>query len=165
MTNHEPRAPAHDFAFWERVFLIPFELSFVDNPKADNERPRDKDLFYKLIEEKSGILASLVRGCLEWQQIGLNPPDEITKATAKYKRSQDNLADFIDECCYIDPDANVGASSLYQQFAEWWEKNISKTAPKQKTFGNWMSRTRFKKQKNGTFKYYGLGLLSESFGR
>lgn len=164
ITNHEPKAPAHDFAFWQRVFLIPFELSFVDNPKAENQRPRDKELMNKLTAESSGILASFVRGCLQWQQIGLDPPEEILKATSKYKKSLDHLSDFIDECCTIDPDESVGATDLYAEFEGWWETNISKTAPKQKTFGNWMANSKFERIKQGTYKYLGLGLKTNLLG-
>jgi len=31
LTNHKPHAPADDFAFWQRVLMIPFNISFVDN--------------------------------------------------------------------------------------------------------------------------------------
>ena len=43
LTNHKPHAPASDFAFWERLLLVDFPLSFVDRkPQNENERPMDK---------------------------------------------------------------------------------------------------------------------------
>src|SRR5581483_2759319 len=65
LTNHKPHAPADDDALWSRVLLIPFELRFVDNPTAENEREADKRLKDRLKEEAPGILAWLVRGCLQ----------------------------------------------------------------------------------------------------
>jgi len=144
--------------------LIPFNLSFVDRkPQAENERPRDKDLPQKIKEESSGVLAWLVRGCLEWQRIGLDPPEDIKKSTAKYRRSLDNLAEFLDQCCVTGgDDIHETAKNLYDKFAAWWEEYVSKNVPKQKTFGNMMSR-RFEKDRSGpkgSYVYYGVGLLA-----
>lgn len=71
LTNHKPKADPSDYALWQRVHLIPFTLSFVDNPTGPNERRRDPYLAERLRAEASGILAWLVRGCLAWQRDGL----------------------------------------------------------------------------------------------
>ena len=45
LTNHKPHAPADDFAFWERMHLIPFERSFVNRePRDESELRRDDTL-------------------------------------------------------------------------------------------------------------------------
>ncbi|HQN18497.1 MAG TPA: phage/plasmid primase, P4 family, partial [Syntrophobacteraceae bacterium] len=74
LTNHKPKADPTDYALWQRVHLIPFALSFVDEPHQANERKRDPYLIERLRAESSGILAWLVRGCLAWQREGLRPP-------------------------------------------------------------------------------------------
>jgi len=164
LTNHKPHAPADDYAFWERVHLIPFNISFVDRkPREDYELPADKYLKEKMILEAPGILAWLVRGCLEWQRIGLAPPASVLEATAEYKRDEDLIQDFIDECCFLDPGHEVGASSLYSEFKTWFEENISKRSISQKKFGRMIGK-KFKKIKSGTYKYIGLGLNSDEFG-
>lgn len=159
ITNNKPHAPADDFAFWERVHLVPFELSFVNRqPQADNELPADKELMDKLKAEASGILAWLVRGCIEWQKKGLDPPQIVIEATAEYRRDEDTLGDFIDECCFLDPESHINASELYTAFREWWKDNISKTKiMSQRKFGKIM-KLKFKREKVGTYRYYGLGL-------
>lgn len=160
ITNHEPNASADDYAFWERVAMIPFPLSFVTRqPVYDNERPADIHLREKLSAEAPGILAWLVRGCLAWQHHGLNPPPAVKKATDAYRRDQDRLADWIDECCYLDPAASVKASEAYDNFKTWWEKNVSKKVPSQHKFGKWMTR-RFRKEKSGVYVYYGIDIIS-----
>ena len=160
-TNDRPHAPADDFAFWERAYLIPFELSFVDRePTNKYERRADKTLPEKLKEGSPGILAWIIRGCIEWQQEGFNPPEVITQATKEYRRDEDLLADFIEECCFQDPYAEIQASRLYAAFAVWFEENISKKVMSQKKFGRMMTK-RFKREKSGTYKYFGLGLLSD----
>ena len=47
-TNHKPKANAYDYALWERIRLIPFNLSFVDDPQRDHESVRDPNLAEKL---------------------------------------------------------------------------------------------------------------------
>lgn len=164
MTNELPHAPSHDFAFWERVHLIPFELSFVDRkPQADDELPADKNLPDRLKKEASGILAWLVRGCLAWQNQGLDPPVIVTEATAKFRRDEDTLADFIDECCFLEDGCECKASLLYADFKEWYEEHVYKNAPSQKKFGKMMVK-KFKREKKGTYTYFGIGLNSQIYG-
>ncbi|WP_319406154.1 phage/plasmid primase, P4 family [uncultured Desulfosarcina sp.] len=164
LTNHKPHAPADDFAFWERVRIVPFLLSFVDRePRNDNERRVDKTLKEKIWAEASGILAWLVRGCLLWQKEGLDPPMIVAEATAEYRRNEDLIGDFIDECCEVVEGGEENATDLYNRFVTWFELNIGKRCPKQRTFGNMMSR-RFEKEKvGGKYKYYGLKLIIEDF--
>jgi putative DNA primase/helicase len=165
ITNNKPHAPPDDFAFWERVHLIPFELSFVNRePQAENELPADKDLMDKLKKEACGILAWLVRGCIQWQEHGLEPPPIVLEATAEYRRDEDTLGDFVDECCFLDPEKFINASELYTAFREWWTDNISKTKiMSQRKFGKIM-QLKFKREKVGTYRYYGLGLDERGLG-
>lgn len=159
LTNNKPNAPASDFAFWERALLVPFELSFVNRePKAPNERRADTHLKEKLLDEASGILAWLVRGCLEWQENGLNPPPEVTEATAEYQRDEDLIQDFLDECCYIREGYQVGATDLYDVFTRWWLKFVGKRPLSQKRFGTQLTEKGFEKRKSGTTIYSGLAV-------
>ena len=165
MTNELPHAPSYDFGFWERVHLIPFKLSFIDRkPQADDELPADKTLPDRLKEEASGILAWLVRGCLSWQDQGLAPPLIVTEATAKFRRDEDTLADFIEECCFLEAGYECKASDLYADFKDWYEEHVYKNAPSQKKFGKMMVK-KFKREKKGIYIYYGVGLNSQIFGR
>lgn len=161
ITNEKPQAPSDDYAFWERAFLIPFEISFVDREPANkHERKADKGLPEKLKAEASGILAWAVRGCMEWQKEGLNPPARVIEATKEYRRDEDLLMDFVEQCCSQNPYESIEASELYAAFARWFEKNVSKKVMSQKKFGRMMVK-RFKREKKGTYKYYGLSLLPE----
>jgi putative DNA primase/helicase len=161
LTNHKPHAPADDFAFWERMVVFPFDLSFVDRPPAnENERRADPALGKKLEAELPGILAWMVRGCLEWQQVGLDPPAVVKQAVQDYQRDEDSVGDFIDECCITGPEYSVTAAAVYQRFEEWWKENVSNKIPKKKRFGQWFGK-RFERVKSGTNKYMGVGLLSD----
>jgi putative DNA primase/helicase len=156
LTNTKPHASAEDFAFWKRVHLIPFQLSFVDDPKRPNERKRDAALIQKLKKEASGILAWLVRGCLAWQSHGLNPPHVVLDATESYREEEDTIGHFIEGCCLVAPDSQVKADALYQAYRPWCADNghrpLSST-----NFGKRMTE-RFTKRKSGCFLYVGVEL-------
>jgi putative DNA primase/helicase len=161
LTNHKPHAPAEDFAFWERIVLFPFDLSFVDRePRNENECRADPNLARKLEDELPGILAWMVRGCLSWQVQGVAPPAAVKDAVKDYQRKEDSIADFIDECCIVGEEFSVGATAVFQAFEDWWKVNVSNFVPKQKRFGGWFSK-RFEKRKEGTVKYFGVGLLAD----
>ena len=159
LTNHEPRTPpGGDYALWERMHMVPFELSFVDRePRDDSERRSDKELLPKLREELPGILAWLVRGCLLWQRDGLQKPQFILDATEAYRRSEDMIEDFIEDVCIIDPAAETSSADLYERFSEWWESNVSKRVPTQNSFGR-MMKGKYKKEKRGIYRYLGIRL-------
>lgn len=158
LTNHLPHAPADDFAFWERMVVFPFELSFVNRePKNDTERRADPELPKKLEKELPGVLAWMVRGCLEYQQNGLQPPTAVKEAVSEYRRNEDSVADFIEECCVVGEGYEVGATEVYEAFEKWWEKNVSKRVPKMKRFGQWFGK-RFERVKRGTYKYLDVAL-------
>ncbi|MFC1614338.1 phage/plasmid primase, P4 family, partial [Gemmatimonadota bacterium] len=160
LTNRKPHAQADDYALWQRIYLIQFKLSFIDKPKANFERVRDPDLQDKLKEESSGILAWLVRGCLEWQRQGLCPPAVIEKATAEYRSEEDILGHFIDECCECELLAEIKHKELYKAYREWCEE-AGHRQMSSKRFGSQMGE-RFKKEKRYNVTYVGVRLSNSS---
>lgn len=156
-TNNVPGAPSDDFAFWQRVHLVPFRLSFVDRePVNEHERRADKALVEKLKQEGSGILSWLVRGCLQWQMEGLNPPEIVLHTTEEQRESEDYLGDWLDECCIQEPGVETSSKELYDSFVEWYSENISsKNILKHRRFGQLMKKrfTRIKKQ-----RYFYIGV-------
>ena len=161
LTNSKPVAPAGDFALWQRVHLIPFDRAFIDNPKAPNESKADPYLLDKLKAEASGILAWLVRGCLEWQRIGLNPPDIVRAATESYKNDEDTLGHFIEDRCILGEACHVRAGELYTAWKAWAEINGSAYLSG-KIFGMEIRRRGFDSyhDKQGT-SYLGIGLKGD----
>lgn len=155
-TNHRPVIRGSDHAIWRRVRLIPFTVTI---PHAE----QDKRLVEKLKrEELSGILAWAVRGCLEWQQQGLNPPCEVQAATDEYRRDMDILGDFLDACCVVTPAAQVTAKALYEHYAEWC-KESGEHAVSQKRLGTALVERGFARRKtNQGHCWFGLQLCSEA---
>lgn len=161
LTNEKPEVRGDDASFWERLVLIPFELSFVARePIESYERSANRFLREELRKNYPGILAWAVRGHLEWQEQGLNPPPEVRQAAREYRRNEDLVGQFIEECCVVDPRAETKASDLHNAFKAWWEQNQDKKPPGPKKFSKWIGR-RFKREKRGCIMYDGIGLLAE----
>jgi putative DNA primase/helicase len=160
MTNYKPHVDARDQAFWSRACLIEFGMRFVTHPHAPNERQADPGLKDKLKEERSGILAWLVRGCLAWQQLELAIPPFILLATEKYRDEEDNILQFLNERCIQRSDISVKAGTLYEAYKAWCEENQFGRGMNATLFGNEISR-RFEKRitKIGRI-YQGIGLLA-----
>ena len=115
--------PADDHALWRRTQLIEFGLSFVDEPEKEYERQRDPDLSSKIDSELPGVLAWLVRGCLRYQEEGLNPPKSVTNATKKYMKSEDIFMVFLKDEFFFDEDGKVLRSLTYPIYKNWCEEN------------------------------------------
>lgn len=173
LTNNKPRANPDDFAFWERLRLVKFPLSFVDRePQTPNERPMDKGLKDALMAELPGVLAWLVRGCLLWQKAGgLSDPEKVRDATAEYRRAEDLLADFIEECCVKVPSGEdprsvrTRATELFDAYSLWFRINVTSKPGKgisQKRFGLLFSEKFERERKGGVYYYYGIELNEDA---
>jgi putative DNA primase/helicase len=113
----------------------------------------------KLAAEAEGILAWMVRGCLDWKSSGLTTPEKVLSATRDYRNTEDVVAQFVAECCVRgSKDYRVRASKLYQAFKEWL-KNIGEEDMSQRAFGENLSDQSGieKTTSNGTW-YLGIAL-------
>jgi putative DNA primase/helicase len=115
--NHKPRLVNIDPAMRRRLLLIPFTVQI---PKAE----RDTNLPEKLKAEGPAILRWMIEGCLEWQTIGLQPPEIVTAATEQYFEDQDVIRQWLDECINVDagPYAFTPIASLFASWQRWCER-------------------------------------------
>ncbi len=174
LSNHLPHASASDGAFWERMRPIDFALSFVIReekrdqngtpipPKlATHQRIADPHLCHKLAREASGILASLVRGCLAWLERGSTaPPPQVLKFLRDYRTGEDILLAFVEENCVEDltnPAISAPLADLYHRYKEWWEEG-NPTKPISKRRFCALLEERFKKFKNNNICFRGVML-------
>jgi len=152
LTNHKPHIAADEYAMWQRLHLIPFIMKFVDDPKEENERERDPYIKDKLLSESPGILAWLVRGFLQWNDGGLNPPELIKGATKEYQSEEDLLGHFVEDYCQIGMDETVRANDFYHAFKKWCLENGHRPMSNTK-FGRRMGK-RFSKDRDETGNFY-----------
>jgi putative DNA primase/helicase len=114
--NHKPIIKGDDYAIWRRIHLIPFEVQI---PEAQ----RDPNLPEKLRQELPGILNWAIQGCLAWQKSGLNVPPKIRDAVKEYRDEMDIMAQWIDERCEFDPNAEWPAAAAYRCYKTWAEQS------------------------------------------
>lgn len=156
LTNHKPKATSDDDAFWARMQLIPFTLRFLAPDKltgAANERPADPNLDDKLRAEAPGILAWLVRGCLEYQQMGIQPPAIVQMATDAYRDDEDTFGDYVDECLHMNPMKTTPTSLAYKRYQLWAADMGYRNPMNVKTFSKRM-KERFTVQHTNTGNVY-----------
>ena len=151
-TNHKPAIHGTDHGIWRRVRLVPFEVTVADDKAV-------LDMSEKLKSEYSGILAWLVRGCLEWQRDGLRPPASVVGATSEYKSEEDRLGRFLDEKTVRDPIEKVQARVLYVHYCEFM-KETHDTPMSETAFGRAMYEHKYDKIKSGVNWYIGISLRS-----
>jgi putative DNA primase/helicase len=155
--NHRPRVRDSSEAFWRRIRLIPFTVSFRGR--------EDKGLADTLAAELPGILAWAVRGCLEWQEAGdLCAPAEVLAATEGYRADEDQVERFLAECCLCSPEATCGARELYQAYQEWAQQG-GEYVETQKRFGGRLSEKGYLKGEHSLTRravYRGIGLVAEA---
>lgn len=163
-TNHKPQINGTDHAIWRRLALVPFAVKFWDGGKGETgpaELEVDKTLDGKLKAEHEGILASCVRGCLEWQRRGLALPAEVQAATAEYRKAEDKTEAFIAECCILSPMCKVKATPIYDAYRKWSEAR-GEAAMSQRRFGEGITERGFQKSTNNGVWYCGIGLVNDS---
>ena len=150
-TNHKPVIKGSDYGIWRRIRLLPFGVTI---PPEE----RDRDLIEKLKAELPGILAWMVRGCQEWQRVGLQEPKMVVAATENYRTEMDVLGDFLEDCCVQHANASVLATPLYTAYRIWAEDNGERISSK-RSFGMRLSERGFQRKKsNGIVVWLGIEL-------
>jgi putative DNA primase/helicase len=141
VTNHKPEVHGTDHAIWRRLRLVPFTVQFLDPDAPENAGKSipahlrvDRQLLAALLAERCGILAWLVRGCLDWQAHGLTCPAAVRAATQEYRDAEDRIAQFLAECCLRGPDYRCRSSDIYGRFKAWCEA-AGERAPSHTAFG------------------------------
>ncbi len=110
--NTQPTIRDSTDGTWRRMRLIPWPVKIPDS-EVDSTLPAQLDL------EAPGIIAWLVRGCLEWQQEGLGEPQEVVEATRSYRAENDHVRRFIEECLVADPSASVVSARVFADYTSW----------------------------------------------
>ena len=130
-TNHLPKIDDTTVSIWRRIYVIPFDAKF-------EQENREKGYEEKLLPEASGILNWIIKGCLEWQQKELSPPDVILDRTKQYRDEEDLIETFIQDKCVVDRKEWVCFADLYESYVGWCECE-GETAQTATAFGRALS--------------------------
>ncbi len=112
--NAKPKLDTVDEAMRRRFHIVPFTVQI-------HPEDRDRDLVSKLREEWPGIMRWAVKGCLEYQRIGLAPPAKVVEATNAYLESQDVFGEWLETKCEFDPGYWVAPRNLYGSWCQFAE--------------------------------------------
>ncbi len=137
-TNDAPVGLTKDFALFRRLIYLEYPLRYVaDVPAMQRSDPQNAHLYRQkdpalpdlLRQEAPGILADLVRACLEWQRMGgLCPPPSLLAAAEEQRRKEDHLQRFIEECCRRvpeDEEYKIILGDFYERYIEWYKREVS----------------------------------------
>lgn len=145
--NYKPTIRGRDNGIWRRIHLVPF-LAVI------SEETKDPDLPEKLRAELPGILAWAVRGSLEWQRRGLDPPAAMKEAVQEYRQAEDVFQSWLNECCVQGQAESCAAKDLLHSFREFsGMKSIT-----ERKFGDFLTERGFKKKHSNGIKRLGLSL-------
>ena len=115
-TNHRPVISGTDHAIWRRILLVPFTVTIPPEK-------RDRRLEAVLAAEAPGILNWLLRGCAEWRERGLAPPDKVRAATDQYRKDMDRVGLFLEEQCRREKyGMRTKTSLVYERYRGWCEE-------------------------------------------
>jgi putative DNA primase/helicase len=122
--NSKPIFPAVNVAVADRLMLIRYRMRFV----CPNEHlelgadptvgPRNNDLKTQLRAEWPAILRWFIDGCLQWQQVGLRIPRRVLEDSDDYLTDQDDLAEWIANCCLTELTSS-GGGAIMELFFSW----------------------------------------------
>jgi len=110
--NHKPKLTTVDEAMRRRLLLVPFTVHI---PEAE----QDLELPCKFQTEWPAILRWAIDGCLEWQRIGLAPPNIVRLATEDYFEAEDMLGQWLEEQCDVEPDNEFKWEPVADLFRSW----------------------------------------------
>jgi len=107
--NHKPEIRNLDKAMRRRTHLVPFLVT----PKVI-----DRELGRKIRSEWPAILAWMIEGCLEWQRVGLAPPQVVVDATEEYFSESDPVAQWLAENT-APSEEWIELVDLFENWKEW----------------------------------------------
>ena len=149
--NVLPEIKAQDHGTWRRIRVVPFLALFTENPISnDPHKPYqfqvDSTINEKFDNWKTVFLSMLVERVLKTKGI-VKDCETVLDASNEYKKKQDVISQFIDECIVEVQGATLKTGDVNRQFQSWHESNYASKGPKPKElhaqldrrFGNHMN--------------------------
>jgi len=157
LTNHRPQVTGTDEALWNRLALIRFMKSYVDDDHKEKLTSleltkftaregsgliskKDRFLPEKLKKEYEGILAWMIAGAQKWINEGeLRLPKAVVRATNDYRKDMDVLHNFLHNCTeFVETNQDgdypyeefLSSDELWEAWREWTSKNNERTGSK-----------------------------------
>lgn len=119
-TNHLPKVGTTDKGTWDRLVVVPFNAN-LRGMKGEIKNYAD----YLFRECGEYILTWIIEGAKRFiaNQHTITPPECVRTAIEEYKRANDWLHNFLEECCEIDPVFKQKSGELYQEYRGYCIRN------------------------------------------
>lgn len=171
-TNHVPQGITGDFAMLQRLLILDFPYSFVDDPEDEARRyPARAKFFRKKDPELKARMTSpemlqrwlrfAVEGCRDWQANGLGIPPSVIARRDELARQADFFNDFFADCVEKSTEADkMRCVDMYAVFQRWYaaymgdsEENTNNRIkyPAMKTMNNAFRKRGYEVSKNGVY--------------
>ena len=116
MTNVMPAFGELSGALANRFIPLPMTRSFLGN--------EDQDLRERLLAELPGILNWALEGLRRFRKRGhFALPEMSLEVQHAFARAGNDVLDFVEECCVLDPDASVAKEVLFNRWTAWCAPN------------------------------------------
>jgi putative DNA primase/helicase len=151
-TNYRPRVPDDSDGIWRRLTIIRFPVTIPEDR-------RDPEIGDKLVRERGGILAWIVRGLhayLDPNTGGLNPPAAVARAAEAYRAGEDTFGAFLAERTIAEPDATAAGADLHRAYTAWAVTNGAPTLSSNALADRLQHRGIERKRTNRGTRYIGL---------
>jgi putative DNA primase/helicase len=129
--NRLPPIRSTENPVWCRIPVIPFDAEF----RGEDEI---KDLDQRLQAEASGFLNRLIRGCIAWQEEGLERPQCMNDLAAMYRSEANPIAPFLEvRCEYALPQPDATTCKTGVSMKTLWDTYVNhchKVKEKPETF-------------------------------
>jgi P4 family phage/plasmid primase-like protien len=151
--NHLPTVPPEDGGAWRRIRLVEYQSKFTDNPNPDveNEYAIDRDLPTKFDAWKETFMSILLEYYKKYKDEGISEPEEVTKCTKEYQKSNDVISEFIDDQIETDDTSFLTIIEIYDEFKVWIRySNPSTKVPRRKEVQTYLEKHLGKTSKVGS---------------
>ena len=121
--NDLPTVTSIDGGTWRRTRVVEFKSKFCENPVKLNEFKIDPTIKNKIKFWRPYFMSILINSYNDFLKNGLQEPDEVKKATAKYKDDNDKFNEFFDQVCEESRNEFESNRTIYNHFSAWWSEN------------------------------------------
>lgn len=142
LCNHLPNVPSDDGGTWRRIRVVEFTSRFVDTPREKNEFPIDLDLSAKMDRWKPHFMTMLLHYYMQYERDGITEPFEVIACTQEYKRQNDHMSDFVQNCIEAKENGFLLSSDAISELKAWAkESNIQMRIPAKPELEKMLSKT------------------------
>jgi len=161
LCNEIPKASEDTYAFWRRLMVISWPVTFKANLTPEEESTYLKKLDKKKYDKKIKEWAPYVTGIVvEWHRIykleGLIAPPVVEEHIQKYKDESDPWSKFTNQYIECNSAGFIQWTALYDKFGEWHKENIDSRVPQKALVKQYFEKKVFDDQTDKPCRFQGI---------